>query len=203
MTTDKEVRWTCGAQIPARYIYDGKVWFAEPMTVVSDTPERLLTYLQAGAEVQWSDYDQQTHGFVGPTPRHWHTNNILKLYEPDTWCAIWCMWRASDWDFRCWYIDFQAPLRRAGSGLVLKDLSLDIVVAPDLTWRWKDEDHFAARQAAGFIRPEEASAVRAEAKRIIGRIESHSAPFNEPWPQWRPEGAWPVPRLPDDWSEPL
>ena len=91
-------RWKSGTEICARYVYDGKVWFAEPMTIVSE-----------------------------------------------------------------------------------------------------DEDQFAARQVAGLIKLEEASAVRAESLRVIQRIESRA--FNEPWPNWRPDPSWRIPELPDSWAE--
>ncbi|MFZ1990763.1 MAG: DUF402 domain-containing protein [Alphaproteobacteria bacterium] len=194
-------RWERGTQIPARYIYDGKVWFAEAMTVVDDVPERLITYLQVGTAVQWAGYDDATHGFTEPKPQIWHTRNALKIYERDGWCGIWCLWLADNWQFDHWYIDFQTPWRRGGNGLVLKDLSLDIVVTPDLTWRWKDEDHFADRRAAGLITPHEAECVLEEAQRIIKRIEARAAPFSEAWPDWRPDSAWTIPPLPDDWNK--
>jgi hypothetical protein len=42
--------------------------------------------------------------------------------------------------------------------------------------------------------------VRAEAGRVIKRIETRQGPFAADWPAWRPDPRWPRPSLPADWS---
>jgi protein associated with RNAse G/E len=41
-----------------------------------------------------------------------------------------------------WYVNLQCPYRRTPLGIEAMDLMLDIVVEPDMTWRWKDDDEF-------------------------------------------------------------
>jgi hypothetical protein len=50
--------------------------------------------------------------------------------------------------------------------------------------------------------PDEVRLVRAEGERVVEMIESRAAPFNEGWPDWRPDPDWPVPVLPADWETP-
>ena len=194
--------WQPGTHIPVRYVYDGVVRFAEPVTVVLDSPEHIIVYEPVGTPVQWSEFDYDAGDLGTPLPRIWHTRNMLKIYERNCWAGIWCWWIADGWKHDGWYVDFQRPLAFGRGGLVLKDLQLDIVVAPDLSWRWKDEDHFRKAQRHGWVSPEEASAVESEAAKIIKRIEGRAAPFNEAWPHWRPDPMWTIPQLPDDWREP-
>jgi predicted RNA-binding protein associated with RNAse of E/G family len=66
----------------------------------------------------------------------------------------------------------------------MTDQALDILVDPDGTWRWKDEDDFAETQALGVWTPEEAAAIRAEGERVIG-----ARPWPSGWEDWRPTQA--------------
>lgn len=70
---------------------------------------------------------------------------------------------------------------------------LDILVEPDGTWRWKDEDEFAAAIEIGRFTLDEAAAIRAEGKRVIQRIESRAWPFDAGYEHWRPDPNWPIP----------
>jgi hypothetical protein len=37
----------------------------------------------------------------------------------------------------------QEPFRRTSRGFATMDLMIDVIVSPDRTWRWKDEDELA------------------------------------------------------------
>jgi uncharacterized protein len=79
-------------------------------------------------------------------------------------------------------------------------LMLDVIVEPDRSWRWKDEDEFAALVAAGLIGAAEAARVRDEALRVTRGVEANAPPFNERWHDWRPDPTWPSPALPAGWD---
>ena len=70
-----------------------------------------------------------------------------------------------------WYVNLQTPLRRTALGFDYLDQELDIVIAPDLnSWRWKDEEGFAALLQRGRIAPADAARLRAagvEAKSLL------------------------------------
>ena len=103
--------------------------------------------------------------------------------------------------FKIWYVNFQSPIRRVRQGVQLHDHALDIVVQPDMSWSWKDEDEFEVLASRGFISVEQVSSIRAEAARIGSAIESVGSPFCDGWEDWRPDPSWPIPRLPEYWLD--
>jgi predicted RNA-binding protein associated with RNAse of E/G family len=102
-----------------------------------------------------------------------------------------------------WYVNLEAPWRRTPIGFDSQDHALDVTVADDLSsWAWKDEDELAWCVEVGKYSGDQAAEFRAEGERVIAAIESRSWPFCEDWSRWRPDVGWPVPVLPDGWSEP-
>lgn len=196
----KHDRWPPGATILIRYVWRNRVWYAEPVTVVQDEPLGHVLFLRAGTPTKWTWVDFASGAFDGPHDHLWHSTDVLKLIEDGAAHAVWARWGVGDGPFLGWYIDLQDPLRRVPGGLVTWDRSLDIVVTPDLRWRWKDEDHFARLQELGWLTAAEAATIRAEGERVIERIEHCAPPFGEPWPHRRPDPTWPIPALPDDWA---
>jgi hypothetical protein len=195
-------RWSPGEVIPIRHVQDGVVRFAEAVIVVEDRPERLVVFAPVGCAMRWSTIDWETGAFTGPDVMRRHTTEALKIIEPGAHHTTSLFFAEGMAAFVCWYVDLEEPTRRAGGGLVIFDRSLDIVAGPDRRWRWKDEDHFAHIQRFGWITPERADELRAEGERLAQRIEAGEPPFNDAWLGWRPDPAWPVPELPDDWASP-
>jgi hypothetical protein len=192
--------WRPGQTTLVRYVFRGELHCACPVVVVEDTAERLILFTPMGSLTQRGDIDLATGRFETVRPHVWHTTDSLKILEPGAGFSIAAMYRGGGGPFICWYIDLLEPWRRAGGGIATWDLTLDIVAAPDLSWRMKDEDHFARIQELGWVTPEEARGIRRNADRVIARIESKAPPFNEPWPDWRPDPSWPMPVLPEDWA---
>jgi len=95
----------------------------------------------------------------------------------------------------------QDPVHRVATGFDTGDHVLDLDVGPDLRWRWKDEDEFAIAQQIGRFTPDQAAAIRAEGERVIADIEARRWPFDGSLLDWRPDPSWPVPSVPDAWSE--
>ena len=117
------------------------------------------------------------------------------------WHAVWVSWLddGAQWG---WYVNLQRPFRRTDRGFETMDLALDVVIATDLTWAWKDEDELATFVSEGVFDDALAERLRAEGLRVAGRAERNESPFDEPWPSWRPDPGWAPPRLPDDWDVP-
>jgi hypothetical protein len=90
------------------------------------------------------------------------------------------------------------------AGVDIVDEDLDIVVSPDRSWQWKDEEEFLERLAL----PEhywvaDEAAVRAEGERVIKEIEAGVFPFDGTWCDWQPPPAWAPPSgLPAGWDRP-
>ena len=129
----------------------------------------------------------------------------LWILKPGDMHAIWVSWLPSGEHFG-WYVNLQYAFRRVSGGIEAMDLMLDVVVEPDLQWRWKDDDEFAQILALGLFDADLGASVQAEAETVIERLERlerlerRATPFDEPWPQWRPPSHWEPPRLPTGWD---
>jgi hypothetical protein len=98
-------------------------------------------------------------------------------------------------------VNIELPWTRARGAIETMDHELDIVIAPDRTWRWKDEDLLARWVELGAHTQREADAFREVGERVVAeRIVPWAAPFDEGWTSWRPDPAWQLPRLPADWD---
>jgi len=195
-----EALWHAGQRVTLRFVQRGVVRSAQASLVVEDGPKRTVLYMPMGTLAQNSQIDFETGAIDGPRAAVWHSTDVLRLIEPGAMHMISLMFQGGGGPLLCWYVDFIDPVRRTGDGFVTWDLSLDIVVAPNMRWQWKDEDHFAHIQRLGWVSPEKATAIRREGERVIERIERKSRPFDEPWPSWRINPPWPKPALPDDWA---
>ncbi|MDT5025951.1 MAG: hypothetical protein QOE61_2377, partial [Micromonosporaceae bacterium] len=84
------------------------------------------------------------------------------------------------------------------------DHHLDIVVAPDRTWRWKDEQDFAeCTGVPGFWTGPEAREIRAEGLRVVAALGDGRFPFDGTWCDFRPDPTWTLPdHLPAGWQRP-
>ena len=112
----------------------------------------------------------------------------------------WLSWRLDGSHLR-WYVNLQEPMCRNPIGFEAMDLMLDVVVEPDLSWRWKDREEFDEIIQRGIFDPELGKQVRATALSAIDDLEQGRAPFCDPWPSWTPDRSWPAPQLPADWNK--
>jgi predicted RNA-binding protein associated with RNAse of E/G family len=77
------------------------------------------------------------------------------------------------------------------------DGALDVAVAPDRSWEWKDEDEADECVRVGRLSVEQLALLRAEGERMIALAEAGRFPFDGTWTDFRPDPAWPAPTLPD------
>ncbi|CCB76605.1 conserved protein of unknown function [Streptantibioticus cattleyicolor NRRL 8057 = DSM 46488] len=208
-------RWAPGAQILWRYRgngarYDRQVHIARPVTVVRDDPGLLAVWMAPGtpcvrpvladgtpvhAEPLATRYRKPRATRVDP----WHGTGVLKLARPGEPWSVWLFWHP-DWEFKNWYVNLEEPLRRWPGGVDSQDHFLDIVVAPDGGWEWRDEDEFAQALADGLLDEAAAAGVRRAGERAVSVIERWGPPFRDGWPRWRPDPSWTVPALPVGWD---
>ncbi|CDR13005.1 DUF402 domain-containing protein [Streptomyces iranensis] len=95
--------------------------------------------------------------------------------------------------------ELERPTARTGDGFDTFDLTVDLVVAPDLTsWQWKDEDEYAHVRRLGIVTDTGHQAVDSARDQAFAMIEEHSGPFADAaaWSAWRWNPAWPAPHLP-------
>lgn len=114
-----------------------------------------------------------------PTPMEWDEHHVLAVTRPRRAHSLWLMWTRS-WAFKCWYVQLQSPIVRKPRAIETMDHALDLVINPDKTWHWKDEDDFAEAQQVGVFTAEEAAAVRQEGERVIVERQWITG-----WEDWR------------------
>ena len=124
--------------------------------------------------------------------------DTLRLAAPARAHGLLLWWRAAA--FVGWYVNFER-FGRSSVGFDYVDHELDIFVAPKRTWEYDDEDEFEEAERIGLLSPAEAAGVRAEARRVIERIERWDTPFCDGWEAWQPDPEWRRPlTFPPGWD---
>ena len=206
--------WRPGQTIVIQDVWEGRLWAARPVTVVEDRNGFLAVWCPKGTRRKGPSTPptrlaEATRGerFASCLEHRdwvladnkWDVSTLM-LTEEGAMHSIWVSWldTGEHWG---WYVNLQLPMSRAANAVQTMDLALDVLIAPDRTsWKWKDEDEFQIAIDRNLIDGELASRVRAEATDVIRRAEADEPPFCDPWPDWRPDPSWGLPRLPDGWD---
>jgi len=196
-------RWSPGDPVVIRELWRGEVFAARPATVVEDQPDRTTLLVPAGVTCGVPVDRDGAELRVPDRPwrlevRERGPNDLLSFAWPDTSCAV-LRWYAPD-GMHAWYVNLQDPLRRTALGFDTTDHALDVIVALDGTWAWKDEDELAEAVAHGLFTAEDAERFRADGERAVARILDRQPPFDRDWSTWRPDPSWPAPTLPEGWD---
>jgi hypothetical protein len=192
-----------GDQILFRFVWPWKVFSAKPATVVEHTERRVVLWTAPGTPVKGPPgfrlpIPQLARGEWEHTDQHWFGGRVT-LGEFGSSHSVYASWGKTG-EFLGWYVNLEEPWRESPMGFDTTDHLLDIWVEPDRSWRWKDEDHLAEAVDVGLFTPDRAKAIRAEGERVIARIESWTAPFDEGWENWEPDSEWPLPSIPKGWD---
>jgi predicted RNA-binding protein associated with RNAse of E/G family len=99
-----------------------------------------------------------------------------------------------------YFVNLEEPFRRTAVGFDTQDHTLDIEVAPDLAWHWRDEDELANHVAEGFYTPALAAAARAEGAQVVESLMRGEHPCTHGWPAWRPASDWRIPDFVSGWD---
>ncbi|ASW54008.1 DUF402 domain-containing protein [Plantactinospora sp. KBS50] len=212
------MRFEPGRLIVHRNVRRGRIGWARPTRVVSDDDRGLLLWLARGTPVahevaadgrvmrdmpftEWVTLAYRT------VPVRWVGASILMFLPAGAAHSVW-WWFDDDGRFASWYVNLEEPGVRwddgAVAGVDVVDQDLDVVVAADRSWVWKDEDEFVERLALPehYWVPDEA-AVRAEGERVIKMVEAGEFPFDGTWTGFAPDPAWTAPAaLPPGWDRP-
>lgn len=172
--------WETGQTVVHQELWAGRLWAARPLVVVEDAADRVLLWLPAGTRRRVpvtppSRPDPpDVHGrtIANLVHRDWelgeHVWDVSSLWimRPGDWHSTWVSWRP-DGSHLGWYVNLQHPMRRRRAGFEAMDLMLDVVVAPDLSWRWKDRDEFDEVVERGIFAKDIAERVEVEALSVI------------------------------------
>lgn len=211
-------RFAAGRLILHRNTRRGRLAFARPVRVVSDTDLGLLLWMARGTPGV-NEVTLDGRGTRGMPFSEWVTlkyrmragawqgPGILMFFPPDADHSVWFFFDEQG-RFANWYVNLEERATRwddgAVAGVDIVDQDLDIVVRPDRTWEWKDEDEFTERLAIPehYWVPDE-QAVRAEGRRVIKVVEAGEFPFDGTWTDFVPDPSWTVPTdLPHGWDRP-
>lgn len=189
-----------GDAVLLRTIYRGNVRWAFPHHFVGTWDGRYGLYCQPGNQgkrtrrVDGAGYLRVWVTDAPPLDWVWEGAHVLRLMRPGEAHTVEVWWDL-DWHFKGWYVNLQAPLAVNGSRFDTTDWALDIVVAPDGAWHWKDENDFAEAISLGVFDEASAAGVRAEGERVIA-----ARPWPTGWEDWRPPIEWEPLALPDSWD---
>jgi hypothetical protein len=185
--------WRSGDVVALREVWHGRVWKARPWIVVQDDPDLLVLWIPRGAHTVLPTNELPT-GTWGHRASKFRTN-ALRLTRPGGPAHSILLFFDADGAFDCWYVNLEGPLTRTRVGFDLDDLFLDLLVQPDGSYRWLDEDELELALCAGLISAEDAASARREGERVLAEW-----PFPTGWEDWRPDPRWKPPGLPAGWD---
>jgi hypothetical protein len=191
---------------PGDVVVRRDVWHGQPKVawggiVVADEPDLLALYMPEGSPLRFApDFFGAPHPWSHKD--RWHGHGVLQLQRPGEMHSVWVFWEGAERKLGAWYVNIQEPFRRSRLGFDTQDLELDIVVSPDGSWRYKDDERLEGWIERGRWTAAEVAEIRSEARRIGGLLENGDRWWSEEWAAWRPDPTWPQPTVPDAWGRP-
>ena len=207
-----------GRTVLYRNVDGRRIACVRPCRVISDDERGLLLWLARGSAVvveqavdgrgirdmPFAEWIRQEHENVVES---WRGPGLLKFVPPGGDHSVW-FFRDDDGAFKNWYVNLEYGALRWDDGDVagidVIDQDLDIVVHPDRSWAWKDEEEFGERLSFPdhyWVRDEQT--VWAEGRRLVKIIEAGDFPFDGTWTDFQPDKSWPVlTTVPEGWDRP-
>ncbi len=145
-----------GDPVLLRSLYRGNVRWCWPHHYVGELNGRAGLYCRPGNQgklmkrVAGKGYLEH---WVSDAPAFdyvWDRSHVLRFMREGDAHTVELFWDEG-WRFVGWYVNLQAPLVVRGDRFDTTDWALDVVVDPDGSWRWKDEDDFAQALALGVF----------------------------------------------------
>ncbi|MBE1612599.1 DUF402 domain-containing protein [Actinopolymorpha pittospori] len=120
---------------------------------------------------------------------------ILGFQIPDAYFSV-LLFFHTDGQFAKWYVNFERPYRRTPIGFDTHDLLLDLVVQPDRTYRWKDEDEYEYGRELGLVDDTDHVQIEKAKDQVLALLEQRRGPFEERWTSWQRDQTWTLPTMP-------
>jgi hypothetical protein len=204
--------WNPGDVVTWRGIFNNRIWHVQPTIVINDSPDELILTLLPETEcVAEARYPEgKKHGkhwweFIDNDwtlkKYRWRTNRLLIILVPEAFYSTMLFWDDTSNQFLCYYINFQVPFRRRQWGIDTLDLDLDIVIDPDFSFKWKDEEDYQKAIEHGLITPEWVQGIENAKPEIFEKLEKRLYPFDGSWLGWKPDPNWEPPKLPENWDK--
>lgn len=200
------VEWRPGDVAALRYLTtDGRIEMGWPCRVVENTPSLLALFIAAGSKYKAAPKRTAVEKlsmprFALPPDEHTWRRDTLRLMFPGRHHSVWLFWSNDTHEFTGYYVNMEEPFRHTAVGFDTQDHTLDINVAPDLTWKWRDTESLEEHVRHGFYTQYLADEVWNEGRRAIDEILRGDHPCLKGWHKWQPDPGWPVPEIPAEWS---
>ncbi len=202
--TDDE-RFAPGDPIAIRELWNGRVWYARPATVVRDDPNLTMLHVHPHAHAM-EPVDVAGNALRIPTDE-WTFRDAergdswnLSFAFPDTPYSV-ILGYEPPGELREYYVNLQTPLVRTETGFDVVEHILDVQIPPDRSsWSWKDEDELADAVDGGLFTDEDVAWFRYWGERAVEHVLLREPPFDEDWSSWRPDPDWTEPVLPPHWD---
>jgi len=203
--------WAPGAQILWQYKSPRGLPWIDPMTVVQDDSNGLVAWLAAGTETLQAqrpdgsdlraDRSKLFSGDRVGVRRPWKDHDVLRVSPTGKRWSVWLCWDCNTREFKGWYGNLEAPLRRDGDMVLTRDHTLDLLVAPDRRHGRKDEDELAIARSVGWYTQGEVDEILDAAAELEAVIEVWGSPFCDGWEDFKPDPSWPLPALPNRYHD--
>lgn len=187
--------WPRGESVVLREVWKGRIWRAIAGRVIEDSEERVVLWYPHGSPSKFAARSDGTEIRI-PCDEWTLADRTASMdavveFHPGARHSVWTF-RTQDGGLAYWYVNFEQPLQRVAPGFEFVDEKLDLVVEPDGSRRWKDEDELAEAARLGLV---DADEVWAEARRVLA-----ARPWPTGWEDWRPDPEWELPSLPEGWD---
>jgi protein associated with RNAse G/E len=203
--------WQPGDVIAWRGIYRQRVWNVLSTIVVKDSPEEIVLTLLPGTEcimpegyLQGKKSDKRRWNFKDKywelETYNWRTNRLLVLLGPGNFYSTIYFWNHQSNEFLCYYINFQLPYQCGLNQVDTLDLDLDLIIHPDFSFEWKDEEDYQKAIEQEIIFPEWIEGIEIAKGDIFNKLEKRQYPFDGSWLDWMPDSNWALPKLPKGWD---
>jgi protein associated with RNAse G/E len=203
--------WNPGDVITWRGIFRERVWHAQTVIVVKDSQDETVVALLPGTEcmapegyLQGKQSDKRRWNFKDKywelEKYDWRTNRLLILLRPNQFYSTMYFWDHATNEFLCYYMNFQLPFRRSASGIDTLDLDLDLIINPDFSFEWKDEEDYQKAIEHEIISSEWVQGIENAMGDIFNELEKRQYPFDGSWLDWTPDSPWTPPKLPENWD---
>jgi hypothetical protein len=208
------VQFATGDVIVRRFLHaDGRIAAAQAARVIADDDRGLVLWLDIGsARMRRTTLDgtptrslpvrDELAMATMLRPAAWGPYRSLVLIPLGAEHSVSWSWTA-DGTFHGWYVNLESSAVRWTGGVDAQDRALDLRVAVDRSWRWKDEQEFADRTGDPlFFDADTAAAIRVEGERVLDAARHGRHPFDGTWCDFTPDPGWPPTALPPWWDAP-
>jgi predicted RNA-binding protein associated with RNAse of E/G family len=208
MAPNSSGRRRFGEVVALRYVTtDGRIEICWPCRVVVDRNDLVALFIAAGTPYKAGPKEtaaqkrRRQRSLLPPDDYVWRndTLRLMPLGRPHSVSIFWQV-QAGTRSLRNYFINMEEPFRRTAVGFDTQDHALDIEMAPDLAWRWRDEEELANHVSEGFYTAELAAAARLEGRRVIEEVERRDHPCVRGWARWAPPPEWTTPAFVSGWD---